>query len=78
MLNHSESETIANLEKEIDGIKMTNPKTASSTMQCETCVLSKAHQIVSRRSGQNEVAKHPLDRVEYDHIQMSEDYNDDK
>ncbi len=78
MLSHPESETIANLEKGIDGIKMTNPKTASSTMQCETCALSKTHQIVSRRSDQDEVAKHPLDRIDYDLIQMSEDYNDDK
>lgn len=77
MLGHPGPETIANLEKGVDGIKVTDPDSAPKSVQCETCALTKAHQIVSRRPGQEEPVNYPLGRVGYDLIQMTEAYNGD-
>jgi hypothetical protein len=76
MLEHSDPETIKNLKKGVDEIKITEPETSSKTIECETCALIKAHHMMSRRSGQEESAEHPLERVRYDLIQMTEAYND--
>jgi GAG-pre-integrase domain len=73
ILGHPGPETIAHLEKAVDNVKVTS--TASSTLECETCVLTKAHRVVSRRSGQEEPAGEPLGRVGYDLIPMDDSYN---
>jgi hypothetical protein len=64
ILGHPGPETIAHLEKAVDNVKVTG--SASTTMRCETCALTKAHRVVSRRSGQEEPAGEPLSRVSYD------------
>ncbi len=77
MLEHSESKIIAHLAERVDEIKVDNLESASSINRCETCALTKTHEIVSRRIDQKESIDHSLSRVDYDLISMNEKYNDD-
>jgi hypothetical protein len=77
MLDHPRSEIIAHLAEGIDGVKVDDPDSAPPTNRCETCALTKAHEIVSRRPGQKEPADYPLSRIGYDLIPMNEGYNED-
>jgi hypothetical protein len=77
MLSHPGSEIIAHLAERIDGVKVVDLDSAPPTNRCETCALIKAHEIVSRRPGQEEPADYLLGRVGYDLIPMNEEYNGD-
>jgi hypothetical protein len=77
MLNHSRSEVITHLAEKIDEIKVNNLDSASTINRCETCVLIKTHEIMFRRSKQEESIDDSLSRVDYDLISMNEKYNDD-
>ncbi len=76
MLEHSGFETIKNLKKEVDEIKITELETSAKTIKCETCALIKAHHMMSRRSDQEKSVEHSLEQVRYDLIQMTKVYND--
>jgi hypothetical protein len=77
MLEHSRSKIIAHFAERIDEIKVHDLESASSINKCETCALTKTHEIVSRRIDQKESIDHSLNRVDYDLISMNEKYNDD-
>jgi hypothetical protein len=77
MLEHSGPKIIAHLAEKIDEIKVDDSESAPSINRCETCALTKTHEIVSRRIDQKEPADHPLSRVDYDLISMNEKYNED-
>ncbi len=77
MLEHSRSEIIAHLAEKIDEVKVDDLESASSINRCETCALTKTHEIVFRRIDQKESVDHSLNRIGYDLISMNEKYNDD-
>jgi hypothetical protein len=77
MLSHSKSKTIAHLAERVNEIKIDDLDSASSINRCETCALTKTHEIVSRRIDQKESIDHSLSRVDYDLISSNEKYNDD-
>ncbi len=77
MLNHSRSEVIAHLAERINEIKINDLDSASTINRCETCVLIKTYERVSRRSKQEESTDYSLSRVDYNLISMNEKYNDD-
>ncbi len=76
MLSHSRSEVIAHLVERIDEIKINDLDSASTINRCETCALIKTHEIMFRRSKQEESIVYSLYRVDYDLISMNEKYNE--
>ncbi len=77
MLEHSRSKIIAHLAERVDEVKVDDFESTSSINRCETCALTKTHEIVSRRIDQKESIDHSLSRIDYDLISMNERYNDD-
>jgi hypothetical protein len=77
MLEHSKSKVIVHLAEKIDEVKVDDLDSASTINRCETCVLIKTHEIIFRRSKQEESIDYSLNRVDYDLISMNEKYNDD-
>jgi hypothetical protein len=77
MLEHSKSKIIAHLAEKINEVKINDFDSISTINRCETCVLIKTHEIMSRRSRQEESIDYSLNRVDYDLISMNEKYNDD-
>ncbi len=78
ILGHAGSDAIAKLPSAIDGLKLSSPFVLEEFRTCEACRLSKAHQIVSRKSDNEIPATRPLQRVAYDLIPMIEGYNGHK
>ncbi len=76
MLKHFESKIIAHLAEKIKEVKIDDLESASSINKCETCVLTKTHEIVSRRIDQKKSIDHSLNRIDYDLISMNEKYNE--
>ncbi len=76
MLKHLESKIIVHLTERIDEIKVDDFDSASTTNRCETCVLIKTHELMSRRFEQKESIDYSLNRVDYDLISMNEKYNE--
>ncbi len=76
MLKHLESKIIAYLAEKINEIKVDDLDSASSINRCETCVLIKTHELVSRRFDQKEFIDYFLNRIDYDLISMNEKYNE--
>lgn len=56
ILGHSGPDTVKNLEKGVDGVKITEPETSPKTVECETCALTKAHHMV-HSTGHGSVAR---------------------
>ncbi len=77
MLNHSKSKVTVHLAERINEVKINNLDSASTINWCETCVLIKTHEIMSRRSKQEELIDYLLSRVDYDLILINEKYNED-
>jgi hypothetical protein len=73
---HAGSEAIGHLQRAVTGATVTGQ--APNTINCETCSLGKAHQLISRRSGKEEPAEKPLARSSYDLIEMAPAYNGEK
>jgi hypothetical protein len=76
MFEHSESKIVVHLAEKVDEIKVDDLESASSINRCETCALTKTHEIVSRRIDQKESIDHSLSRIDYDLISMNEKYNE--
>jgi Reverse transcriptase (RNA-dependent DNA polymerase) len=76
IMGHCSSEAIGHLETATVGTKIEGRGT--DTAACEPCRLSKARQIISRRTGKEDPASAPLARVAYDLIDMGEAYNGHK
>ncbi|KKF97213.1 hypothetical protein CFO_g467 [Ceratocystis platani] len=72
-LGHPGPDVMEHLVKAVDGVK--GVEHGPTTIECQTCALSKAHAIVSRRSNQNEIhAINPFDGICFDFIQMDRAY----
>jgi hypothetical protein len=79
VLGHAGRAAIEHLQEAVIGASITDDvHNAPTTRDCEDCSLSKAHQIVSRRTEHEEEATQPLERNGYDLIPMEEAYNGDK
>jgi hypothetical protein len=76
MLSHSRSEIIVLLAERINEIKIDDLDSASLINRCETCVLIKTHELMSRRFEQKESIDYFWSRVDYDLISMNERYNE--
>jgi Reverse transcriptase (RNA-dependent DNA polymerase) len=76
LLGHPGQEALAHLEESVQGATVTG--TGPITTKCETCALTKAHELISRRTGQEEPVNKPFERVGWDLIPMSTAYNGDK
>ncbi len=75
MLKHFESKIIVHLVERINKVKVDDLDSASTIIRCETCVLIKTHELMSRRSEQKESIDYSLNRIDYDLILMNEKYN---
>jgi transposase InsO family protein len=73
-MGHPSAEAVERLENAATGVKIT---AGADTAICEPCRLSKAREIVSRRSDKEDPAEAPLARVAYDLINFHEGYNGD-
>lgn len=62
-LGHLGKEVIERLEKATEGGIVTKSTSGPTTIDCEPCSLSKAHQIVSRRSDHQEDSNEPFERL---------------
>ncbi len=76
MLKHFESKIIVHFVEKIDEVKIDNFDLASTINRCETCVLIKTHELVSRRFEQKESIDYFLSRIDYDLISMNEKYKE--
>ncbi len=71
-LGHCGPEVIRHLIEEKDGISVTDGR-GPATHECETCAVSKAHQIISRRPAQR--ANRPFGRVHFDLIEFERGFD---
>jgi hypothetical protein len=79
ILGHAGKPAIEHLQEAVIGASITdNVHDAPATIDCEDCSLSKAHQIVSRRTEHEEEVIQPLEKNGYDLIPMEEAYNGDQ
>jgi hypothetical protein len=63
ILAHAESEAIAYIKEAGTDIIINHSVLCSSIIQCKTCSLSKATQIISRRSAVESSEKHSFNRI---------------
>lgn len=78
LLAHAADDAIQHLPQATKGVKITNKKKVPSTNKCETCALSKAHQIISRSTFKSEDSDKPFHRVTYDLIPIASAINQHK
>jgi Reverse transcriptase (RNA-dependent DNA polymerase) len=76
ILGHAGQEAISHLEENVEGATVKG--TAPNTTECDTCALTKAHELVSRRNSQEIPVTKPFERVGWDLISMTTAYNGDK
>jgi hypothetical protein len=69
MLKHLESKIIVHLAEKINEIKIDDLNSTSTINRCETCVLIKTHELVSRRFEQKESIDYSLNRIDHDWFQ---------
>ena len=73
-LGHPGPETLKHLAGAVKGdITVTH---TPSTIECEICSVSKAHQIISRSTFKEHPSSKPFQRINYDLIPMPKAYND--
>ena len=78
VLAHAGPEAIKRLEEHTDGARVEDPEEAPKTIDCESCSVSKAKHLISRRTGNEEPAMKPFERVAFDLIPMEEACDGDK
>jgi hypothetical protein len=76
VMGHPGLEPLSHLEENTTGAKV--EKTALPTTPCEACAVSKASEIVSRRTAKTIAADEPMARVAYDLIPMKPAYNNNQ
>ena len=74
-MGHAAADTISKLPTAAEGLKLTSLCAQDAFKTCETCRLSKAHLIISRRSDNEVLSTRPLHRVAYDLIPIEQGYN---
>lgn len=75
ILAHAGQETIQHLESSVEGISISGNAAVPKTNECETCALSKAHQLISKSSNNSESNEAPFYRITYDLIPLSSAMN---
>jgi len=79
VLGHASPEVISHVEDAMADITIDNSSPAPSTIECETCSLSKATEIVSRRTEVDEPENGiPFDRTTWDLVGFTRGYNRDQ
>src|SRR5438034_6062659 len=73
-LAHTDPDIIAHLQNAVIGAKVDGK--GPSTIECETCAVSKAKQIISRQP--TPTAEKPYERIHWDLIPMTMVYNQDQ
>ena len=71
LFGHISQKAVAQLERQVDGIKVIEQPKAPQWTECETCVQSKLHKLISRRPPR-EPAKRPFYRLGVDLVQLRE------
>ena len=71
LLAHAGNDSIQHLAGAAEGVEITDKEKVPNMNDCEICVLSKAHRIVSRSSYKAETSSEPFFRITYDLMQMS-------
>ena len=77
ILGHASLDAIRHLETSVKGVNVVGDK-IPKTNKCETCALSKAHQIISRSFDKSEKSDKPFHRITYDLMQFTTAMNKDQ
>ena len=77
ILAHSGSETLFNLKKTTDNIRVIASKSTPAINQCEICAFIKAHKFISRRPDHEKSADASFERIGFDLIPQHQGYNED-
>ena len=75
ILAHASPEVISHVKHAVDDITINSSNPCPTTIQCSTCSISKATEIVSRRTEIEDEATGLFDRISYDLIQLKTAYN---
>lgn len=74
---HISAKAIENLPRSTTGVEITTWNAPSCNAHCETCAISKATRIVSRRTEHTHPVTKPFERISVDMIHHDEGYNND-
>jgi hypothetical protein len=75
-MGHPGAEPLSHLEEHTTGAKI--EKSTEPSTPCEACAVSKATEIVSRRTAKTPAADEPMARVAYDLVHMTPAYNNNQ
>ena len=75
LLAHAANDAIQHLPQAAEGVKITDKDKVPATNECQTCAVSKAHQIISRSTFKQEDSEEPFHRITYDLIPMTSALN---
>lgn len=78
LLAYAADDAIQHLPQATEGVELLSHDKVPATNKCETCALSKAHQIISRSSSNSEHSDKPFYRVTYDLIPITAGLNKDQ
>ena len=78
LLAHAGNDALQHLAAAAEGVEVVDNSKAPDMSNCETCVLLKAHRIVSRSSYKAEISSTPFFRITYDLMQMSTAMNQEQ
>jgi Reverse transcriptase (RNA-dependent DNA polymerase) len=76
VMGHPGAEPLSHLEEHTMGAKI--EKSTEPSTPCEACAVSRATEIVSRRTGKTPAADEPIARVAYDLVHMTPAYNNNQ
>ena len=76
-LAHASEDAIKHLKMSAEGVKVIDGR-VPKTNECETCALSKAHQIISQSSDKSEYSDNFFHRITYDLMQFTTTMNKDQ
>ena len=79
VLGHPNPEVIAHIKKAVTDVTVDNSDPAPSTIDCETCSISKATQVISQQTEVDEPENGiPFDRMTWDMVEFNPGYNGHK
>ena len=76
VMGHPGKDALDQLQGAVNGAEVTGQ--GPTTIECETCSVSKARELISRRTEKEDPAEAPLARIAYDLIEMTTAYNGHK
>ena len=78
LLAHAGNDVIQHLTSAAEGVEVVDSTKTPDMTNCETCVLAKAHRIVSRSQYKAETSDEPFFRITYDLMQLSTALNQEQ